>query len=69
MRRITTEMMAEGLGIPVQCLRIGLQRDAFDFGTAIKQRGKHYTYIIYPEIAKQYVPESIYRKWELEEAN
>lgn len=68
MRRITVEMMADALGIPVQALKKELRKDAFDFGTAIRERGKPYLYIIYPEIAKQYVPERIYRQWELDEA-
>lgn len=64
MKRITPEMMAEALGIPTQTVRIGLQREAFDFGKAFKQTGKNnYTYVIFPGIAKKYVSQEYAMKW------
>lgn len=64
MKRITPEMMAEALGIPTQTVRIGLQREAFDFGKAFKQSGKYqYTYVIYPEKARAILGDKILAEW------
>ena len=64
-KRITPAMVAEGLGVPVQAIRVGLQQGKLDFGVAIQQTAKKYTYIIYPEKVKQVVPEEIYQTWGL----
>ena len=40
-----------------QCIRIGLQRGLFPFGTAINAGGNRYNYIIYPEKFKEYIGE------------
>ena len=65
MKRITTEMVAEGMGIPVQTLRVALQYEAFDFGKAIKQSDNRYTYIFIPEKVKAAVGEETYNSWGL----
>lgn len=62
-KRITPAMMAEALGVPVQTIRVGLQQGAFKFGVALQQTGNKYTYVIYPEQARQCVPAEIYNKW------
>lgn len=53
MKRITVAMMAEAMGIPVQAVRVGLQQEKLKFGTAYKQSGDQYTYVIYPEVARE----------------
>lgn len=56
---MTVQEAAELLGVTPLTVRIGLQKGAFPFGTAFKtsEDSKHYTYVIYPEIAKQYIGE------------
>lgn len=48
--------VAELLDTTPLTIRIGLQKGVFDFGVAFKRRAdsKNYTYIIYPELVKQY---------------
>lgn len=53
MKRITVAMMAEALGVPAQAIRVGLQQEKLKFGTAYKQSGDQFTYVIYPEIARE----------------
>lgn len=53
MKRITTAMMADAMGVPVQAIRVGLQQEKLKFGTAYKQSGSQYTYVIYPEAARE----------------
>lgn len=67
MKRITPAMMADALGVPVQTIRVGLQQKVFDFGIAMQQSGRKYTYVIFPEKARQYVPAEIYNKWGIAE--
>ena len=56
-------MMADALGVPVQTIRVGLQQGKFDFGIAMQQSGRKYTYVISYEKAKQWVPAEILKKW------
>lgn len=51
--------VAEMLDTTPLTIRIGLQQGVFPFGVAFKRRAdsKNYTYVIYPEIAKQYLGE------------
>ena len=65
MKRITTQMMAEALGMPPQTIRVGLQAGAFEWGTCFKPKGKNYTYVIYPEKVKNLVPEKYQKEWGL----
>lgn len=51
--RITPEMMGQALGVPTQAVRVGLQQEKLHFGAAFKQTGDEYTYVIYPELARQ----------------
>lgn len=67
MKRITPAMMAEALGVPVQTIRVGLQQGVFNFGVAMRQSGRKYTYVIFPEKARQCVPAEIYNKWGIAE--
>lgn len=68
MKRITTDMMADALGVPVQTIRIGIQQGIFDFGIAMQRSGKKkHTYVIFPEKARQYVPAEIYEQWGIAE--
>ena len=48
--------VAELLDTTPLTIRIGLQKGVFDFGVALKTREdrKNYTYIIYPELVRQY---------------
>lgn len=48
--------VASILGISPQTLRLGLQRNQFPFGTAIKTSSK-YTYVIYDKKLKEYIDE------------
>ena len=51
--RITPEMMGNALGVPTQAVRVGLQQEKLHFGVAYKQTGGQYTYVIFPEAARQ----------------
>lgn len=46
--------VAQMLGISPQSLRLGLQRNQFPFGTAIKTSDR-YTYVIYEKKLKEYI--------------
>lgn len=48
-QRITVEKVAELLGCSKQFIRIGLQRKALDFGSAVKTGNDRYSYLIYPD--------------------
>lgn len=50
---------AQLLGVSELTIRVGLQQGIFPFGVALKTREdrKNYTYIIYPELVKQYCGE------------
>lgn len=51
--------VAELLGVTQMTVRVGLQQGIFPFGVAFKTHPdrKQYTYIIYPEVVKQYIGE------------
>ncbi len=57
MVRITPEMMGEAMGVPAQAIRVGLQKEKLNIGVAYKQTGKQYTYVIFPEAARQVLGE------------
>lgn len=63
MRKITPAMMAEAMGIQAQAIRLGLQQGIFDFGVAMQQSGKKYTYIIFPEKAREAVGSEKLKEW------
>lgn len=54
-KNISIEQAAQILDISPQMLRIGLQRKAFPFGTAIKGTGKQYKYYINSVALEKYV--------------
>lgn len=68
MRRITPEMMGQAMGVPAQAIRVGLQQGKLNFGTAYKQTGNQYTYVIYPEAAREVVGDKIFNSWKLQES-
>ena len=51
--------VAEMLGTTEMTIRVGLQQGIFPFGVAFKRKPeqKNYTYVIYPEVVKQYAGE------------
>ena len=51
--------VAELLGTTEATIRVGLQQNVFPFGIAFKTKpeNKHYTYVIYPELVRQYAGE------------
>ena len=55
--RVTIKEAAARLGIPEQCLRIGLQQDKFPFGHAIKTTERRYTYYINRSRLYEYIGE------------
>ncbi len=63
MKKITPAMMAEALGVPVQAIRVGLQLGKLDFGAAMQPSGKKYTYIIYPEKAREILGSEKLQEW------
>lgn len=56
MTKLNINEVSSMLGISPQTLRLGLQRNQFPFGTAIKTSNR-YTYIIYDKKLKEYVDE------------
>lgn len=58
MSKIKVNDVAALLGISPQSLRLGLQRNQFPFGTAIKT-SERYTYVIYEKKLKEYVSDEI----------
>lgn len=60
--KIKISDVAKMLQVSEQCVRIGLQRNIFDFGVAIKSNSK-YKYVIYPEPLKKAVGEEIFKKY------
>lgn len=52
--RVTIQEAAKMLGMPEQCLRVGLQQGRFDFGTAVKQ-SERYTYYIHRNRLEKYI--------------
>lgn len=55
--RVTIKEAATRLGIPEQCLRVGLQQDKFPFGHAIKTSENRYTYYIHRGRLYEYIGE------------
>ena len=68
MKRITPEMMGRAMGVPAQAIRVGLQQGKLKFGTAYKQTGNQYTYVIYPEAAREVVGDEVFNSWNLKNA-
>lgn len=60
--RITPEMMGKALGVPTQAIRVGLQQEKLHFGVAYMQKedGDRYTYVIFPEAARQTLGDARY---------
>lgn len=54
MSKITVNDVADALGCSPQSVRIGLQRGALPFGSAIKTSSK-YTYVIYEKKLKEFI--------------
>lgn len=63
MKRITPAMMAEAMGIPAQAVRMGLQQGVLNFGIAMQQTGRKYTYVIFPEKAREIVGAEKLKEW------
>ena len=63
MKRITVAMMAEAMGVQPQAIRLGLQLGKLDFGVAMQQTTKKYSYMIFPEKARQIVGDKIMEEW------
>ena len=59
MRKIKVDEAAQMLGVSPQYVRLGLQRNVFDFGVAfkVKKGNVKYNYVIYPEKLMNYVGE------------
>lgn len=62
-KRITPAMMAEAMSVPVQAIRIGLQQGKLNFGAALQQSADKYTYVIFPEKAREVVGADKLREW------
>lgn len=47
---------AKLLGVSPLTIRVGLQQGVFPFGTAFKRKesNKNYTYVLFPELVRQY---------------
>ena len=54
MGKITINEVADALGVSPQSVRIGLQKGALPFGSAIKTSSK-YTYVIYEKKLKEFI--------------
>ena len=63
MKKITPAMMAEAMGVPAQAIRCGLQQGVLNFGIAMQQTGRKYTYIIFPEKAREVVGAEKLKEW------
>lgn len=63
MKKITPAMMAEALGVPTQAIRVGLQKGALNFGIAMQQGTQKYTYIIFPEKAREVLGDKQLAEW------
>lgn len=63
MKKITVAMMADAMGVQPQAIRLGLQLGKLDFGVAMQQTTKKYSYIIYPEKARAIVGDKIMAEW------
>lgn len=62
-KRITPAMMAEAMSVPVQAIRIGLQTGRLNFGAALQPSGGKYTYVIFPEKAREVVGAEKLKEW------
>lgn len=60
--RITTAMMADAMGVPVQTIRVGIQHGVYPFGAVVKKNPKQHrgNYVIYPEQARQTLGDARY---------
>lgn len=54
MTKLTINNVAAKLGVSPQTLRLGLQREQFPFGIAIKTSNR-YTYVIYEKKLKEFL--------------
>ena len=54
-KKITTKEAAQALGCSVETVQIGLRKNRFEWGTALKEYSKNWNYIIYPESFKRLV--------------
>lgn len=57
---MTVKEVAEMLGTTELTVRVGLQKGVFPFGTAfkVKEGGKHYKYVFYPEKVREFCGKS-----------
>lgn len=64
MTKIKVSEAAKMLEVTDQFVRVGLQRGAFEFGTAFKKndRSRTYSYVIYPEKLIAVVGENRYKE-------
>lgn len=62
-KRITPAMMAEAMSVPVQVVRIGLQQGKLSFGAAMQPSGGKFTYVIFPEKAREVVGAEKLKEW------
>ncbi|MGN0694550.1 MAG: hypothetical protein ACI4LK_06550 [Lentihominibacter sp.] len=62
MIRITPAMAGKALGVPAQAVRVGMQQGKLKIGTAFKQTGNQYTYVIYPEAIKEIIGEQEFKR-------
>lgn len=62
-KKITPAMVGEALGYTAQAIRVAMQQQKLDLGTAYKPTGREYVYIIYPEKVRAIVGETKMREW------
>lgn len=62
-KKITVPMMADAMGVQAQAIRLGLQCGHLTFGIAMKQTTDQYSYIIYPEKAREIVGDKQMAEW------
>ena len=62
-KRITAEMVANALGIPVQTLRVAIQFEAYPFGKAFKKPGSStYQYLFSPGAVREYLGDELFNE-------
>lgn len=61
-KKITPQMIGKAMGMNPQAIRVGMQQGVLDLGECFKQSGSNYTYLIYPEKARQYMGNTAYTK-------
>ena len=62
-KKITPAMVAEKLGYTAQAIRVAMQQQKMDLGTAYKPTGREYVYRIYPEKARAILGDKIMEEW------